>query len=73
MDQAVFKAMTREYCKNGKMSHIEPFHYVFPEKQKHKIEQLPKRHDNPQWALFHYDKRDPLDNQAYVEYVSCEE
>lgn len=72
-DQAAFKAMTREYCKNGKMSHIEPFHYVFPEKQKHKIEQLPKRHDNPQWALFHYDKRDPLDNQAYVEYVSCEE
>lgn len=73
VDQAAFKAMTREYCKNGKMSHIEPFHYVFPEKQKHKIEQLPKRHDNPQWALFHYDKRDPLDNQAYVEYVSCEE
>lgn len=73
VDQAAFKAMTRKYCKNGKMSHIEPFHYVFPEKQKHKIEQLPKRHDNPQWALFHYDKRDPLDNQAYVEYVSCEE
>ena len=73
VDQAAIKAMTREYCKNGKMSHIEPFHYVFPEKQKHKIEQLPKRHDNPQWALFHYDKRDPLDNQAYVEYVSCEE
>ena len=73
VDQAASKAMTREYCKNGKMSHIEPFHYVFPEKQKHKIEQLPKRHDNPQWALFHYDKRDPLDNQAYVEYVSCEE
>lgn len=73
VDQAAFKAMTREYCKNGKMSHIEPFHYVFPEKQKHKIEQLPKRHDNPQWALFHYDKRDTLDNQAYVEYVSCEE
>ena len=73
VDQTTFKAMTREYCKNGKMSHIEPFHYVFPEKQKHKIEQLPKRHDDPQWALFHYDMRDPLDNQAYVEYVSCQE
>lgn len=73
VDQTTFKAMTREYCKNGKMSHIEPFHYVFPEKQKHKIEQLPKRHDDPQWALFHYDMRDPLDNQAYVEYVSCQD
>ena len=68
-DPGKFKHMTREYCKNGKMSHVEPFHYIFPEKDKKKIETLPMYSAQPVWALFHYDRRDPLDNQAFVEYV----
>lgn len=69
-DPGKFKHMTHEYCKNGKLSHIEPFHYVFPEKEKRKIADLPEYREEPVWALFHYDRRDPLDNQAYVEYVN---
>lgn len=68
-DPAAFKGMTREYCSNGKMSHIEPFHYVFPEKAERTIMQLPKRQEEAVWVLFHYDKRDPLDHQALVEFV----
>lgn len=69
-DPGKFKHMTHEYCKNGKLSHIEPFHYVFPEKEKRKIADLPEYCEEPVWALFHYDRRDPLDNQAYVEYIN---
>lgn len=69
-DTGKFKHMTHEYCKNGKLSHIEPFHYVFPEKEKRKIADLPEYREEPVWALFHYDRRDPLDNQAYVEYIN---
>ena len=69
-DPGRFKHMTHEYCKNGKMSHIEPFHYVFPEKDKRKIVSLPEYREEPVWALFHYNRRDPLDNQAYVEYIN---
>ncbi len=69
-DPGKFKHMTHEYCKNGKLSHIEPFHYVFPEKEKRKIADLPEYREEPVWALFHYDRRDPLDNQAYVEYIN---
>ncbi len=61
--------MTHAYCKNGKLSHVEPFHYIFPDKHTRKLDELPKYHKEPVWALFHYDMRDPLDHQALVEYV----
>ena len=64
-----FKHMTHRYCKNGKMSHVEPFHYEFPDKKTKSIERLPLRLDEPVWMLFHYDNRDPLDHQAFVERV----
>ena len=68
-DIGKFKHMTHAYCKNGKLSHVEPFHYIFPDKHTRKLDELPKYHKEPVWALFHYDMRDPLDHQALVEYV----
>lgn len=68
-DIGSFKHMTHAYCKNGKLSHVEPFHYIFPDKHTRKLDELPKYHKEPVWALFHYDMRDPLDHQALVEYV----
>ena len=68
-DVGSFKHMTHAYCKNGKLSHVEPFHYIFPDKHTRKLDELPKYHKEPVWALFHYDMRDPLDHQAMVEYV----
>lgn len=64
-----FKHMTHYYCKNGKLSHVEPFHYDFPKKQDRTIAELPIRSDEQIWVMFYYDKRDPLDNQAYTEIV----
>lgn len=48
---------------------MEPFHYIFPDKHTRKLDELPKYHKEPVWALFHYDMRDPLDHQALVEYI----
>lgn len=62
-----FKHMTHRYCENGKLSHIEPFHYRFPDKSERTIAELPKRLETPVWVLFHYDQRDPLDHQAKIE------
>ena len=68
-DIGSFKHMTHAYCKNGKLSHVEPFHYIFPDKHTRKLDELPKYYKEPVWALFHYDMRDPLDHQALVEYI----
>ena len=68
-DIGSFKHMTHAYCKNGKLSHVEPFHYIFPDKHTRKLDELPEYHKEPVWALFHYDMRDPLDHQALVEYI----
>ena len=64
---AEFKHMTHRYCENGKLSHIEPFHYRFPDKSERTIAELPKWLETPVWVLFHYDQRDPLDHQAKIE------
>ena len=68
-DPSEFKKVTHLYCKNGKISHVEPFHYVFPQKAERTLTALPEYQKEPVWALFHYDRRDPLDHQAEVEYV----
>lgn len=69
-DMDSFKDVARIYCHNGKMSHIEPFHYVFPAKDQWGIQTLPRRREEPVWVLFHYDERDPLDHQARTEYIA---
>ena len=68
-DMSKFKHMTHHYCRKGKVSHVEPFHYNFPDKKAKTIEVLPKREEEPAWILFHYDNRDPLDHQAFTEKV----
>ena len=67
-----FREITRRYCKNGKMTHVEPFHYRFPQKEERSIRMLPKRQDTL-WVCFHYDERNPLDHQAWVEYIELPE
>lgn len=63
---AEFKEQTRYYCKNGVKSHVEPFHYRFPEKSKKALNEIPTRLKQPVYMLFDYENRDPLDHQARV-------
>lgn len=63
---AEFKEQIRRYCKNGKMSHCEPFHYDmnFLMEQK-SITEYPKKGDKI-FYLFSYERRNPLTGQAEV-------
>ena len=69
VDMSTFKTMTRFYCKNGKLSHIEPFHYDFLAD----MDKLPTYTEQEHWVVFSYDKRNPLTHQAEVETVFPEE
>ena len=68
---AQFKEQTRYYCKNGVKSHVEPFHYRFPEKSKKALNEIPTRLKQPVYMLFDYENRDPLDHQAHVTEVTA--
>lgn len=68
---AEFKEQTRYYCKNGVKSHVEPFHYRFPEKRKKALNEIPARLKQPVYMLFDYENRDPLDHQAHVTEVTA--
>ena len=63
------KQLTKQYCKKGSLSHIEPFHYCFPDKSQKTLEVLPKREEKAVYVLFDYQQRDPLDHQAKVSIV----
>ncbi|MBQ6843409.1 MAG: B12-binding domain-containing radical SAM protein [Agathobacter sp.] len=65
-DAGEFKAITHFYCKNGKMSHIEPFAYDFLEE----FHTFPVEKSEKLWVLYSYNKRDVLSHQAKVEYVN---
>ena len=65
-DCGAYKAISHFYCKNGKMSHIEPFHYDFLGD----LSQFPEYCNEAFWVLYSYDKRDPLTHQAQAEYVN---
>ena len=66
VDASSFKTITHYYCKNGKMSHVEPFHYDFM----HITNGIPEYQEEVFWAHFSYEKRDPLSHQAEVVYVT---
>jgi len=68
-----FKKLTKLFCKNGSLSHLEPFHYRFPKKNERKLECLPERLENRIYVLFDYQQRDPLDHQAKIEEVTVTE
>ena len=72
-DLAAWKSLTRRYCKNGKQSHVERFSYRFPDKMVRSIKELPRQEMMPQYVRFDYTRRDPLDHQAYYEYVRADE
>jgi len=61
-DMSAFKKITHFYCKNGKMSHVERFHYDFFNIKN----TIPAYREAPLWVLYSYDKRDPLSHQAAV-------
>ena len=71
-DVAEWKQLTRKYCKNGKMTHVERFHYRFPEKRVRSIDAVPKREERPLYVRFDYERRDPLDHQAECCYIEEE-
>ena len=64
-DSGNFKRTTHFYCKNGKMSHVEPFDYDFLGD----LQQFPQKCHKTVWVLYSYDQRDPLNHQAKAEYV----
>lgn len=68
-DMSEWKAFTRKYCRNGKQSHVERFFYRFPEKDIRTLEQLPEREETPLYVWFDYTRRDPLNHQAFCQYL----
>jgi len=68
-DVATFKSVTHQYCKNGKLSHVEPFHFDFLAMDK----RVPSYIEEPIWMHFFYDRRNPLTHQAHVEQVNPKE
>lgn len=65
VDVADLKPVTHRYCKNGKMSHVEPFHFDFLTD----FTGLPTYVEEPMWVQFFYDRRDALTHQAHVERI----
>lgn len=55
-DAKTFREETRRACPNGKLSHLEPFHYRFPGKREVGLLELPARQQEPLWILFDYEK-----------------
>lgn len=68
-----FSKITKTYCKNGKLSHIEPFSYHFPDKSQKTISALPERLEEGIYVLFEYEKRDALDHQAKTTEITKQE
>lgn len=67
---AEFKEETRKYCKNGKMSHIEPFFYDMNLLlQKKSVEGYPTKREK-QFYLFSYENKNPLTGQANVQPIN---
>lgn len=68
-DMSEWKALIRQYCRNGKQSHVERFHYRFPKKEQKTVAALPVREETALYVWFDYARRDPLDRQVYYEYI----
>ena len=64
-----FKKITKQYCKKGSLSHVEPFHYRFPDKKERMLAELPERQSEVLYVLFDYEQRDALNHQAEVRTV----
>ncbi|MCM1257334.1 MAG: B12-binding domain-containing radical SAM protein [Roseburia sp.] len=60
-----FAHMTRKYCKNGNLTHVEPFFYDFPQTGE-KLKELPRRLKEAVYVEFDYRDRDALNHQAKI-------
>lgn len=66
-DLSEYKEMARDYCKKGKLSHLEPFWYDMEQIRREKLlAEYPRRQPDRQFYLFSYEERDPLTGQAKV-------
>jgi len=54
-DPKGFREETHKLCTKGKLSHLEPFHYLFPDKRDIGLSELPQRREKPVWILFDYE------------------
>lgn len=68
-DLSEWKELTRSLCRTGKQSHVERFFYRFPAHDVRTVLALPQRETMPLYVWFDYSRRNPLDHQAYSEYV----
>lgn len=69
-DASEWRELTRKYCKNGKMSHVERFFYRFPDRETLRVSELPGREREPVYVLFDYERRDPVNRQADYCYIA---
>ena len=65
-----WKALTRAWCKSGKLSHVERFSYEFIGLGQQSVRTLPPRSQQPVYVLFDYTRRNALDRQAYCRYIT---
>lgn len=72
VNPSVFAYITRKYCKNGKMTHIEPFFYRFPWAGE-EVKELPRRLSEEIYVEFDYRNRDALNHQAEIREYRKEE
>lgn len=68
-DASEWKELTKKYCKNGKLSHVERFFYRFPDRETLRVFELPERCEEPLYVLFDYERRDPVNRGAEFCYI----
>lgn len=61
-DLSEWKEISRNYCKKGKLSHVERCYYEWPKEDTWR--EMPQRLEVPQYRYYDYEKRSRLDHQA---------
>lgn len=70
-DLSEYKELYRQYCKKGKLTHLEPFWYDMEMIQNKKtLTEYPNKKKEKSFYLFSYEQRSPLTGQAGVQLVS---
>lgn len=57
-DPKTYRELAHQICNNGKLSHLEPFHYRFPKENELPTDHLPERTKDPIWVFFDYEKKE---------------
>lgn len=69
-EMAEFSKLRKQYCKNGKLSHLEPFWYDMEAVRGTKtLTAYPEKKRERAFYLFSYVQRDPLTGQAQIKNV----